>query len=123
MKHRAWSLACALSVAGCARAHLPGGYSVEESATDREWLKRPNGTLVTGGLVKALYKDEDTLVLIAHAASEDGKAVPPLPMDGSCFVAMLIKPRQGGEQQIPLARAQILAKGMTEVIATNRPCY
>jgi hypothetical protein len=102
---------------------LPGGYTIVESATNREWLKDREENIVTPGLIQRLYTDKQLILLIAFAASSGGQPLPPRPIDGSCLVALLIDTDRQEVRQITVAQSERLAAHMTEKIKRSRPCF
>lgn len=119
---RALVLPLLLMLVGCGDVPLAGGYSIEQSATNKEWLKDPEGMMVAPGLIQRLYKGKDSLLLIAFAASTGGEPLPPYPVDQTCLVALLIDTNTGQTMQIAIAKATELAERMERVIVRNRPC-
>ncbi|MDQ3080247.1 MAG: hypothetical protein M3R03_09650 [Pseudomonadota bacterium] len=72
--------------------------------------------------MKSLYRRDDQLLLVAHAASSGGQPLPPMPIDNTCFVALSLDTATGKTSQVTLATASKMAKGMTEVFSTSRDC-
>ena len=114
--------ALCLLVASCGDQPLPGGYTVVESAMNREWLKGPDGFIVAPGLIQRLYRDENSILVISLAASSDGEPIPPRPLDRTCFVALLINASTKQTTQITVLQANKLAERMEAVIVRDRSC-
>ena len=106
----------------CSVEALPGGYTVSESAMNREWLEDRRGELVTPGVIQRLYTSEHLILLVAFAASADGVPVLPQPIDSGCLVALLIDPDRGTVKQVTMSQADALASRMTEKIKRSRSC-
>lgn len=111
-----------LLMGGCSADTLPNGYTIQESGMNREWLQSPDGLTVVPGLMKSLYRRGNQLLLVAHVASTDGQALLPTPIDNTCFVALSVDTATGKTDQVTLATANRMAKGMTKVFSTSRDC-
>jgi hypothetical protein len=72
--------------------------------------------------IHRLYSDDRRILLIAAVASYGGQQAPPLPLDGTCEIALLIDTRQRRMTQIRLLDAERLLSNMSEVVATDRRC-
>ncbi len=75
-----------------------------------------------GAQIKQLYKDEQHLLLITFAAQYGGVVDGPRPLDGNCYVALLIDSKERRMRQVRLAEAHRLAANMTLVDASNEGC-
>jgi hypothetical protein len=128
MISRFFSLMAYLALAACTRetsagsAALPDGYAVISSDRGKTWLAEPNGSLVHGGLIKQLYKNDRHILLIAYEAETDGKVDGPRPLDNNCYVALLIASRERQTRQVRLAEAHRLASKMTLIESSERSC-
>lgn len=121
MKGRTLSLLAALATAACSPS-LPNGYTVIVGDRGKSWLANPDGTLVHGALIKQLYSDSRHILLIAPADSIDGEIEGPRPLDGNCYVALMIDSRNGRTKQLRLAEAHRLAAQMTLIETSDSGC-
>ena len=108
-----------LSLAGCSPS-LPDGYSVTYGDRGKVWLSNPDGTLAHGAEIKQLYRDDGRLLLITSAATIGGEIIGPRPLDGTCYVALLIDTDQRRMQQVRMAEADRLSANMTLVESSGR---
>jgi hypothetical protein len=111
-----------LAVGGCAAEELPDGYTISQSAMNKEWLQDPDGMIVTPGLIQRLFRGRNRIVVIAKAAYSGGSAIPPFPIDNSCFIALSINTETRQIDQITLAEANRLSANLTEIVSHNRGC-
>jgi hypothetical protein len=112
----------AILVVGCSGPALPNGYEVSESATNREWLRAPDGTLVHPGLLSALFAENDRLIGVFHPATGGGEPVGYPPLNGDCLVALQIDTTDGGVRQIEVTEAYSRGSAMKRVWSSDRPC-
>ena len=108
-----------LATAGC-DASLPGDYSVRHGDRGKAWLRNPDGT-ITGGLIKELYRDDRHILLVTYPLMDDG-AADTMPIDHTCYVALLIDAPERRAQQIHIADAIRRAARMSVVERYDRPC-
>jgi hypothetical protein len=112
-----------LAVGGCAAEKLPNGYTISQSPMNKEWLQDPDGMIVTPGLIERLFLDRNRIIVIAQAAHSGGSAIPPLPIDNSCLIALSINTETRKVDQITLAEANRLTANLTELVSHNRGCH
>jgi|GEM_PF-6949548 len=119
----AMSLAALLS-AGCgnARPSLPGGYAVQHGDRGKAWLANPDGTIAHAALVKQLFSDGRHILLISFAATHGGAVEGPRPLDGNCYIALMIDSRSGQVGQVRLDEARRLAGRMSMIESYDRRC-
>jgi len=110
-----------LCISACG-ASLPGGYSIEYGDRGKAWLANPDGTLVHGALIKQLFKDDRRVLLITFATTLGGQIDGPRPLDGNCYVALLIQADRQRIRQVRLTEARSLAAKMELVESYNRGC-
>lgn len=108
-----------LSVAGC-NPSLPNGYSVTYGDRGKVWLSNPDHTIAHGAEIKRLYRDDRQLLLITEAAAIGGEVIGPRPLDGDCYVALLIDTDQERMRQVRMAEADRLSASMTLVESSGR---
>ena len=113
-------LALSCLVAGCGPS-LPGGYSVRHADRGKAWLRGPDGTLVDGATIKALYRSDRHIVLIGYA-EESASAEDRVAVDDGCYVALLIDAATQQVKQISIADAARRAARMARVESYDRPC-
>ena len=121
MKRAILCVFSALAAAGCSPA-LPGGYSVRYADRGKAWLRNPNGTLAHGALIKQLFKDDRRILLVTFAATLAGEVDGLRPLDGDCYVALVIQAEQHRMRQVRLAEAHRLAAKMDLVESYDRDC-
>lgn len=113
----------AVSIGACdASPTLPNGYEISHGGGAKAWLKRPDGTFAHAGLIKDVYADEKHILMIALPVRYGGKAAPPFPLDGNCYVALMIDASTGRRRQIHMAEGKRLAARMSRVANYERPC-
>jgi hypothetical protein len=125
-----WPIALALLLGACSMIgpSLPGGYTIIYADRGKAWLANPDGTIAHGALIQQLYKDDRRILLITYAttyASDDGigfRVEGPRPLDGNCYVALLIEGGTGETRQVRLAEADRLAAKMDLVASSSRGC-
>jgi hypothetical protein len=101
---------------------LPGGYSVSYGDRGKIWLAKPNGMMAHGALIKELYSDDRHILLISFPTSYGGVVEGPRPLDGNCFIALMIDSRSGQMRQVRLAEARRLASRMQMIESSGREC-
>jgi hypothetical protein len=101
---------------------LPGGYRIGYGDRNKSWLQNPDGTVAHGTLIHRLYRDDRRILLIAPVATYGSVQAGPLPLDGTCEIALLIDTPERRTTQVRLAEAERLARGLSEVLATGRRC-
>lgn len=101
---------------------LPNGYTIISADRGKSSLANPDGTLVHGALIKQLFHSERQILLITFVATIEGEVEGPRPMDGNCYVALLIDSQTRTTRQVRLAEARHLAADMVMVEASNRKC-
>jgi len=111
-----------LAFAGCAAEKLPNGYTISQSPMNKEWLQDPDGIIVTPGVIQRLFLDRNIIIVIAKSAHSGDSAIPPFPIDNSCFIALSINTETRKIDQITLAEANRLGANMTEIVSHNRAC-
>ena len=112
-------LFAALAIIACSET-LPGGYTVRHADKGKAWLRNPDGTLAHGGLLKDLYRDDRRILLIALA--EGGEAGGRMPMDGTCYIALLIYAPDQRVHQVSVPEAAKQTEKMSLVESYKRPC-
>jgi hypothetical protein len=113
----------AINIGGCsAPPSLPGGYSVSYGDRGKAWLENPDGTMAHGALIKQLFKDDRHILLISFAATSGGEIDGPRPLDGNCYVALLIDSKERQMRQVRLSEAHQLASHMSLVEFSNGGC-
>jgi len=110
-----------LTVTACSPS-LPNGYAVIDRDRGKSWLANPDGTIVHGAVIKQLFIDGQHILLVAPAAVIDGSIDGPRPLDGNCYIALLIDSRDQRTRQLRLAEARRLAANMTLVASSNPGC-
>jgi hypothetical protein len=125
----AWARAAALLLpifatlaCGSPPPALPGGYSVTYGDRGKAWLANPDKTLAHGALIKQLFADDRHILLITFATTYGGEVAGPRPLDGNCYVALLIDGPRQRTRQIHLAQARRLSRKMTLVESYERGC-
>ena len=101
---------------------LPNGYVVIDRDRGKSWLANPDGTIVHGAAIKELFIAERHILLLAPAGVVEGVIDGPRPLDGDCYIALLINSRDHRTRQVRLAEARLLAADMTPVRSFNRGC-
>lgn len=101
---------------------LPGGYSVSYGDRGKIWLANPNGTMAHGALIKELYSDDRHILLISFPTMYGRVVEGPRPLDGDCYIALLIDSQSGQMRQERLAEARRLATRMRMVESSGREC-
>ena len=101
---------------------LPGGYSIHFGGSGKAWLRRPDATLAHGALIKQLFKDDRHVLLITFTATLGGEADGPRPLDGNCYIALLIDTKRRHTRQVRLAEARELATKMDPVLSSEQGC-
>ena len=114
-------IALALSATFGCSAKLPGDYSVSHGDRGKAWLEHPDETLAHGGVIKELYENNQHILLVAYPEMLDGKAGR-MPIDKTCYVALLIDAPRHRMRQVNMAEAARLATRMSSVEAHERPC-
>jgi hypothetical protein len=126
MKSRILWLMANLALAACTQgmsaesAGLPDGYAVISGDRGKTWLAEPDGSLVHGGLIKQLYKNDRYILLITYVPEIEGEVDGPRPLDNNCYVALLIASRERQIRQVRLAEAHRLASKMTLIESSQR---
>jgi hypothetical protein len=101
---------------------LPGGYSVSYADRGKAWLVNPDGTTAHAALIKQLFKRDGYVLLVTYAATYGGKVEGPRPLDGNCYIALLIETDRQQVRQVRLAEAHQLAAKMELVASYARGC-
>ena len=109
-------------LAACGSPSLPNGYAISKSATNREWLQSPDGTLVYGGLIADLFQDDGRLVGVFQPATSGGIAVGYNPLGEDCLVALQIETATADIRQIRVADAYSRGSTMQHVWSSARKC-
>jgi hypothetical protein len=110
-----------VGLGGCGES-LPGGYTIHSADRGKAWLRNPNGTLAHGALIKQLFKDDRHVLLVTFAATVDGEVDGLRPLDGNCYIALLIETDRRRMRQVRLSEARRLAAKMEEVASSARSC-
>ena len=110
-----------LSLIGCGST-LPDGYSVTYGDRGKAWLANPDGTIAHGALIKRLYRADDQLLLITYPESLGGEIQGPRPLDGTCYIALLIDTNRQQVRQIRMAEADRLSLTMNLVESSGSGC-
>lgn len=121
MKRASLLILCALGMVGCSPA-LPNGYAVIHADRGKAWLTNPDGTLAHGALIKQLFKGDRHILMITFAATLGKQVDGPRPLDGNCYIALLIDTDKQRMKQVRLAEAHEIAAGMSIVEAYDRGC-
>jgi hypothetical protein len=122
MKRLALVACVALYACSNPATSLPGGYMVKHGDRGKAWLQNPDGTIAHGGLIKALYHDKRHILLLTYTTSYGGIASPPVPIDRSCYVALLFNVSTHSVKQLTVADAAKLSARMVRVETYERPC-
>lgn len=123
MPNRTASSLLALSaLTACTDSSLPGGYTVQHGDRGKAWLRSPDGTLVHGGALKDVYRDEGHILIIAYPELSDGQAGDRTPVERPCHVALLVDAATRSTEQITVAEAARRAARMTLAEKYDRPC-
>ena len=101
---------------------LPGGYSVSYGDRGKIWLANPDRTMAHGALIKELYSDDRYILLISSPTSYGGVVEGPRPLDGNCYIALLIDSRSGEMRQVRLAEARRVATRMRMIESSRGGC-
>jgi hypothetical protein len=101
---------------------LPGGYSVQYGDRRKVWLGNPDGTITHGALIKELYSDDRHILLISFPTTYGGEVEGPRPLDGNCYIALLIDSRSSQMRQVRLPEARRLATRMRMIESSRREC-
>jgi hypothetical protein len=109
------------ATSGCS-VSLPGDYSVSRGDRGKAWLQNPDGTLTHGGVIKDLYRDERHILLVAYPEVSGGAAAGRMPVDDTCYVALLIDAPTRRAEQVSVADAARRATNMSMVESYDRPC-
>jgi hypothetical protein len=115
-------MALLLGACSIAGPSLPGGYAVRYADRGKAWLANPDGTLAHGALIKELYSDDRHILLISFAETIDGEVGGPRPLDGNCYVALMIDSQSRQMGQVRLYEAKQLASRMSRVESYDRGC-
>jgi hypothetical protein len=121
MKSGLLLLLCAFALIGCG-PKLPDGYSINYGDRGKAWLEDPEGSLVHPGIIDQILIGNRQILLIAFVAGLDGEVEGPRPLDGNCYVALLVDTDRKQVRQIRLSEAERLASGMTSIESYNRKC-
>jgi hypothetical protein len=125
MQYRSGALAVLLTLVLLACSNeptLPGGYAISFGDRGKTRLQNPDGTLAHGAIVKRLHTDGRDILLISFAATSAGEVVGPRPLDGNCFIALLIDSKEQQVRQVRLDEASRLASRMALVDSSNLGC-
>ena len=109
----------ACSVAG---PPLPGAYAVHYGDRGKAWLANPDGMIAHGALIKQLFSDGRHILLISFATTYGGQIKGPRPLDGNCYIALLIDSRTRDVRQVRLSEANHIAGTMSIVETYERGC-
>jgi hypothetical protein len=101
---------------------LPGGYSVRYGDRGKIWLANPDRTMTHGALIKELYSDDRQILLISFPTMYGGVVEGPRPLDGNCYIALLIDSRSRQMRQVRLAEARRLATRMRMIESSRGGC-
>ena len=110
-----------LSLIGCGST-LPDGYSVTYGDRGKAWLANPDSTIAHGALIKRLYRGDEQLLLITYPQSLGGEIEGPRPLDGTCYIALLIDTNRQRVRQIRMAEADRLSPTMDLVESSDAGC-
>ena len=119
-----WLGLVAMFLGACSTAgpSLPGGYAVQYGDRGKAWLANPDGTITHAALIKELYSDPSAILLISFAATYVGEVEGPRPLDGNCYIALMIDTRSRQRRQVRLHEAKSLARRMSRVESFDRGC-
>jgi len=124
MKAKASPLLLLLAIAGCSDVEsLPGGYSILYADHGKAWLRNPDETLTHGGIVKDVYQDRARILVVAFPEMSGGEAAGRMPIDDTCWVALLVDASKHRVQQIKIADAAKLSQKMSVVTTSDLPCH
>jgi hypothetical protein len=101
---------------------LPGGYAISFGDRGKTWLQNPDGTLAHGAIIKRLHTDGRDILLISFASTSAGETVGPRPLDGNCYIALLIDSKEQRIRQVRLDEANRRASRMALVDSSNLDC-
>ena len=123
MRAKASPLLLLLAIAICSDVEsLPGGYSILYADHGKAWLRAPDGTLTHGGILKDAYQDRASILVVALPEMTGGEAAGRMPIDDTCWVALLIDASRHRVQQIKIADAAKLSQSMSVVMTSKLPC-
>jgi hypothetical protein len=123
MKAKASPLLLLLAIAGCNDVEsLPGGYSILYADHGKAWLRNPDETLAHGGILKDVYQDRTRILVVAFPEMSGGNVAGRMPIDDTCWVALLIDAPKHRVQQIKVADVAKLSQKMSVVTASDLPC-
>ena len=123
MKAKASSLLLLLAIAGCSDVEsLPGGYSILYADHGKAWLRNPDETLTHGGIVKDAFQDRARILVVAFPEMSEGEGAGRMPIDGTCWVVLLIDASKHRVQQITVADAARISQKMSVVFTSDLPC-
>lgn len=101
---------------------LPDGYTIHYGHRGQAWLTNPDGTLTHPARIKQLFSGGGQILLITFAATYGGAVAGPRPLDGNCYVALLIDSRRQRMRQVRLGDAERIVKDMTEIESSTLHC-
>jgi hypothetical protein len=123
LKTTASPLLLLLAVTGCSDVEsLPGGYSILYADHGKDWLRDPDENLTHGGILKDAYQDGARILVVAWPEMSGGEALGRMPVDDTCWVALLVDASKHRVQQIKIADAAKLSKKMSVVFTSDLPC-
>ena len=123
MKVKASLLLLLLAITGCSDVEiLPGGYSILYADHGKAWLRNPDETLTHGGILKDAYQDRASILVVAFPEMSGGEALGRMPIDDTCWVALLVDASKHRVQQIKIADAARLSQKMSVVFTSDIPC-
>jgi hypothetical protein len=88
----------------------------------KAWLANPDGTRTHGTVIKALYSGGRHLLLISAAGVVEGEIDGPRPLDGNCYIALLIDSQTRQTRQVHLGEANRIAVRMRMIEDYPRGC-
>jgi hypothetical protein len=124
MKMPSFCVLAVLATAACSATSTPlqDGYTIVYGDRGKSWLANPDGTMAHPGLIKQIFKDYRHILLITFAATYEGEVKGPRPLDGNCYVALLITSKERLTRQVRLAEARRFASKMAMVESSGRGC-
>lgn len=123
MKAKASPVLLLLTIAGCSDVEsLPGDYSILYADHGKAWLRNPDETLTHGGILKDVYQDGARILVVAFPEMSGSEAAGRMPLDDTCWVALLIDASKHRIQQIKIADAAKLSQKKSVVTTSDLPC-
>ena len=123
LRAKASPLLLLLAIAGCSDVEsLPGGYSILYADHGKAWLRNPDETLTHGGIVRDAYRDGERILIVAFPEMSGGEEAGRMPLDDTCWVALLIDASKHRVRQIKMAEAAKISRKMSVVFTSDLPC-